>query len=336
MSRKADLDFFIPPEIAIYGHLFTRKWQQDVKMAKTYWSWWQMFYTAAVTSFEWEGLPEGVDARFLEQVLFFNGTVAVTQRTDEALAIMPYLCAAYASEGKLDCYNNPNKIRLTTANGQQFTRHARPWVKSYGNRYGSKKKLMPANACVGWDSVTRRPLFNVIDLACRRLSEFDTTIDQHVKANRAPFIFSVPEEGRANAEVLFNKIDSGQPAIYTTPLMGQVVNGQVMQTGVNYVADKLLNDELKIISQTYTALGIDNNASAEKKERVQTAETLANNEQFLVQRESRLRARQQLAEDINNMFGCNCSVRWAVPHIEEGDTMPGFGPMGALGGLEEI
>lgn len=333
MGRKPDLTYFIPPEVACYGNYFARKWQNSATTAATYWSWWQLFYTAAVTSFEWESLPEGVDARFLEQVLFFNGTAAVTQRTDTPNAIMPHIVAGYAAEGKLDCYNNPNKIVMTTSNGQTFTRHASTWIKRHGNRYGTTRKIMPQNAVVGWDSITRRPLFSVIDLACRRLAEFDTTIDQHVRAERAPFIFAVPEEGKANAEDLYNRIDSGQPAIYVTPLMQSVVQGTVLQTGVDYVGDKLLNDELKIVSQTYTALGIDNNASAEKKERVQTAETLANNEQFLIQRESRLRSRQDMAEAMNRVFGCECSVRWAVPHVgEAADAQAGMGELS--GGME--
>ena len=116
--------------------------------------------------------------------------------------------------------------------------------------------------------------------------------------------------------------------------MQSVVQGSVMQTGIDYVGDKLLNDELKIVAQTYTALGIDNNASAEKKERVQTAETLANNEQFLIQRESRLRARQDMAEQINKVFGSECTVRWAVPHVSEAvDAQVGMGEL--TGGDEE-
>lgn len=324
MGRRPSTDGFIPPEVAAFGNRFARKWQASNTNLKTYWSWWQLFYTAAVSSFKWSNLPEGVDARYLEQVLFLQGTIAVTQRTDSRDVIMPFICAPYASEGQLDCYNNPNKIRLLTANGQQFNRHAAPWVKRYGNRYKKGAKLMKQNAVVGWDNLTRVPLFNSIDLACRRLAEFDITIEQHVRAERVPFIFQVSEEGKANAEAMFNRVDSGQPAIYVTPLMNSVMTSGVLQTGVDYVADKLLNDELKIVSQTYTLLGIDNNASAEKKERVQTSETLANNEQFLIQRQSRMRARIELAEGIRELFGTDTTVEWSIPHIKEEGGNPAF------------
>ena len=324
MGRRPSTNFFIPPEVAAFGNKYAKKFEASATNMQTYRSWWQIFYTAAVSSFKWHDLPEGVDARYLEQILFFNGSVAVTQRIDKRDVIMPFICGAYASEGRLDCYNNPNKIRIMTANGQQFNRHAAPWVKRYGNRYKKGAKIMKQNAVVGWDNLTRVPLFTAIDLACRRLAEFDITIDQHVRAERVPFIFAVSEEGKANAEAMYNAVDSGQPAIYVTPLMNSVVNGTVLQTGVQYVADKLLNDELKIVSQTYTLLGIDNNASAEKKERVQTSETLANNEQFLIQRQSRLRSRIELAEGIRKLFGTETTVEWSIRHIEEENGNPAF------------
>lgn len=317
MPRRPNLDYFVPPEVACYGNAFARRFQSSQTTLRTYWSWWQLFFTAALSSFEWVGLPPEIDARYLEMCLFFNGNVALTQRTSDPQALVPYVVAPFATEGRLDCYNNPNRIRMTCANGKQFVRHAQVHVSRQGNQHGSKSVLRKANAAICWDSLTRLPLFNVIDLACRRLSEIDVTVDQHVRAERVPYILVVPEEGRANAEQMYNDIDSGKPAIYMTVASGAVIQAQVLSTGVDYVADKLLNDELKIVAQTYTMLGIDNNAAAEKRERVQTAETLANNEQFLMQRESRLRARQEFCDSVLRTFGLPIDVRWAVPHTLE-------------------
>ena len=322
MGRKANTDEFIPPEVAMFGNRFVRKWQASATTYRTYASWWQLFYTAAVTRFKWEGLPDCIDERYLETCLFMRGTVALCYRTSKPNQPIPYIVAPYATEGKLDLYNNPNKIRLLTANGQQFTRHANMWFRRTGNQYGSASDLMPANAAICWDSVTRLPLFNSIDMACRRLAEFDVTIDQHVRSQRVPYVFVVPEEGRANAEAMYNKVDQGDPAIYISPTATSVVQVNALNTGVDYIADKLLNDELKIVSQTYTLLGIDNNAAAEKKERVQTAETVANNEQFLIQRRSCLAARQKFADDALRVFGLDLEPSWSIPHIwDDGQDM---------------
>lgn len=308
--RRPDLNGFIPPEVACYGNLFAKKWQNSQTNLRTYWSWWQLFFTAALTSFRWVGLPPEIDARYLEMCLFFNGNAALTQRVPDPHAPVPYIVASFATEGMLDCYNNPNRIRMTTANGQQFRRNAQIHV-------GKDGSILPADACICYDSLTRLPLFNAIDLACRRLAEFDVTIDEHVRAERVPYIFYVPEEGRANAEQMYNDIDSGKPAIYLAPAANSVIQAQVFTTGVDYVTDKLLNDELKIVAQTFTLLGIDNNAAAEKKERVQTAETVANNEQFLMQRASRMRTRKEFCKRVGSTFGLIIDVQWEVPHTWE-------------------
>lgn len=326
MGKRPSRDTFIPPEVAMFGNRYAAAWQASATTHRTYRSWWQLFFTAAISRFKWEGLPDYVDARWLECALFTCGSVALTRRSGRDADLMPYVAATYATEGKLDAYNNPNRIRMTTANGQQFVRHANKWVRRTGNQHAHRARLMDANACVCWDSIARLPLFNSIDLLCRRLAEIDVTIDQHVRSQRVPFIFVVPEEGRANAEAMFNKVSSGDPAIYLTPTGTGVMNVNCFNTGVDYVADKMLNDELKLVSQGYTLLGVDNNAAAEKKERVQTAETVANNEQFLLQRHACQAARDQFCEDVARVFGLSVRATWSVPHVWDAGEDASYNP----------
>ena len=87
---------------------------------------------------------------------------------------------------------------------------------------------------------------------------------------------------------MYNSIDSGKPAIYMNPSGMRNMSVQVLQTmnKAAYAGSDILNDELKIVSAVYTMLGIDNNAAAEKKETSADRETLANNEQFMIQRNS--------------------------------------------------
>lgn len=317
MGASINTGMWIPPEIAMFGRQYVHKWQQKAKTLRTYSTWWQLFYTAAVTSFKWEDLPRGIDARYLESGLFFSGAMALTRRVMDS-DIAPWVVARFSMEGQPDIYGNPNTIRMIAGNGQeQWKRHCNDWIKTTANQYSKETKLMVPDAVVCWDSITRLPLFDVIDLACARLAEFDVTVDQHVRANRVPYIVVAPEEGRVNAEKFFNDVDSGQPCLYLAPSAMSQLSIQVLNTGIDYIADKLLNDELKIVSQTYTALGIDNNAAAEKKERVQTAETVANNEQFLLQRMARQRARDEFSERCEEVFGIRPTATWAVPHTWE-------------------
>ena len=228
--------------------------------------------------------------------------------------------------GNLDLYRNPNTIDVYTPNGQRQRRHCNWWFKHVGNQYATKTVVMPADAVICWDNLTRFPILQLIDRQAQRLADMDTTVDQHVRAMRVPYVISVDEYGKKQAQDMYNRIDSGQPAIYMNPSGMQNMSVQVLQTmnKAAYAGSDILNDELKIVSAVYTMLGIDNNAAAEKKERVQTAETLANNEQFMIQRNSFLRPRQEFCRRINDMYGWDCSVKWSVPHMpadSEGQDM---------------
>lgn len=309
---------FIPPSVACFGKRYVKKWQASTKNLQTYRYWRQLFFTAAISRFEWVNLPQGMDSRYLELLLYGWGAVAATRRGDTEVA--PYWMGRMSPTSNRDLYNNPNALDIIAPNGYRQRRHANYWVKRTGsNQYTRKAVVMPPDAVICWDNLTREPIMQIVELQAQRLAAMDMTVDQHSRALRVPYIIGVEEGGEKNAEEMYNRIDSGQPAIYTFPQGTINVPTQILQTmgKNNYAGSDLLNDELKIVSNVYTMLGIDNNAAAEKKERVQTSETLANNEQFMVQRYSFLKPRKDFCDAINEMYGWGCDVRWAVPHVTE-------------------
>lgn len=305
---------FTPLNVSMFGKRYVKRWQASVKQYRTYDYWRQLFWTAAISRFEWKGLPDGIDSRYLETLLCGYGSFAATKRSTSG--VLTYWCGRMNTVGNLDLYRNPNTIDVYTPNGQRQRRHCNWWFKRVGNQYGTKTVVMPADAVICWDNLTRFPILQLIDRQAQRLADMDTTVDQHVRAMRVPYVISVDEYGKKQAQDMYNRIDSGQPAIYMNPSGMQNMSVQVLQTmnKAAYAGSDILNDELKIVSAVYTMLGIDNNAAAEKKERVQTAETLANNEQFMIQRNSFLKPRQEFCERINDMYGWDCSVKWSVPH----------------------
>ena len=307
---------FTPLNVSMFGKRYVKRWQASVKQYRTYDYWRQLFWTAAITRFEWTGLPKGMDARYLETLLCGWGSFAATKRSTSG--ILTYWAGRMSPVGNLDLYRNPNTIDIYSPNGNFQRRHANWWFdKSGSNQHSKKIKLMAPDAVICWDNLTRFPILQLIDRQAQRLADMDTTVDQHVRAMRVPYVISVDEYGKKQAQDMYNRIDSGQPAIYMNPSGMQNMSVQVLQTmnKAAYAGSDILNDELKIVSAVYTMLGIDNNAAAEKKERVQTAETLANNEQFMIQRNSFLKPRQEFCERVNDMYGWDCSVKWSVPHM---------------------
>lgn len=309
-------DDFIPMDVAQLGKRAIRRYQNQYVQLDSLNYWRHIFYTAASSRFTWSGLPKGVDSRYLETHLFRTGVMGVT-RMD---GVNRWLCATPTQEGQLDVQNNPNRVRLLADNGYSCDRHCNMWI--------DEGVMKNPDAWLVWDNEQRLPLQPMIDIECRRLATLDNIIMQHANAQRVPYVVVVPEEAKGAAEELYNRVANGEPAIYVTPAMADVVGLNVAQTfGTNsYIIDKLLNDQLKIVSRVYTLLGIDNNAAAEKKERVQTSETLSNNEQFMIQRKAALAPRAAFAEAFNDATGYNVSVTFAVHHIGEDvrdDTIEG-------------
>lgn len=314
-------DDFVPPDVAAFGKRYVKRWQASAKRLRTYDFWRQLFYSAALTRFEWVNLPHGIDARYLELLLLGWGAAAATRRGEGE--IIPYWVGRCSMNGNRDLYNNPNAITMISPNGVTQRRHANWWVSHAGsNGHERKSRIMRPNACICWDNMMRLPILPQLDLFAQRLAEMDTTIDQHSMALRVPYIIGVEEGGEKNAEALYNRIAAGEGAVYYYRGGPAAVPIQVLTTmpAAAYAGDKLLNDQGKLISRAYTFLGIDNNAAAEKKERVQTAETLANNEQFMMQRMSAMRPRQEFLQKCRDILGgpwWETEVKWAVPHIGE-------------------
>ena len=100
--------------------------------------------------------------------------------------------------------------------------------------------------------------------------------------------------------------DGNAPVIYGDKNLD--LNGiKAIQTGANYVADKIYDLKTKVWNEALTFLGI-SNVSIQKKERLVSDEVLRSQGGTVASRYSRLQARQSAAEKINAMFGTNITV----------------------------
>ena len=114
---------FTPLNVSMFGRRYVKRWQASVKQYRTYDYWRQLFWTAAISRFEWEGLPDGIDSRYLETLLCGYGSFAATKRSTSG--VLAYWCGRMNPVGNLDLYRNPNTIDVYTPNGQRQRRHCR-------------------------------------------------------------------------------------------------------------------------------------------------------------------------------------------------------------------
>lgn len=304
-----DTSYLIPEEIAGMGKRYLKKWQALGDNAQAVASWEYVLQTMAMSCFKWEGLPDDIDPRFIEYVLLYGGIGGMFQLANGGLAFAPA-----TPIGKLNMYYNPNKIQLLPINGgTPWYRHAYFFVKNLAEG----NVIVPPDSAVCFDNESRISLIPILRQYARRLANIDRKVDININAQATPFLIIAEEESRKDAINLYKQIGGNEPLIIANKGITGTLSASVFSTEAPYVADKLLVDQQKIINQVYTMLGVDN-SNTEKRERMIDAEATSNNEQIMLMRLSRLAPRRRFADQVNEIFGTDITVSWAVPHLTEG------------------
>lgn len=156
--------------------------------------WRDYLRSIAMSAFEWEHVPAGIDVRAMEYIALMFGQGAMF--TDEG----GHLFAQAAPSNMINMYYNPNEIRLVAPNGQTWTRHCEAWVLTPDN--GGEPIIMDRDAVMLFDNMLRMPLDKYIRNYARRLATIDRIIDVNVGAQRTPWTMIGPEESRGTRKAI--------------------------------------------------------------------------------------------------------------------------------------
>lgn len=250
----------------------------------------------AMSVFKWENLPPTVDWRFLEMTLLYNGFALFF--FDE---VMGFLALQTMIGGRLDVYRIPIDRTAYASNGYNNRKTSADSVLIFDN-------LLHHNKC--------------LDLAryASDLYELDQIIMVNAKAQKTPVLIIADENQRLTLKNLYAKYDGNQPFIFgTTGLQQQPL--QSINTGAPFIAPELYQLRTQIWNEALTYIGIPN-VSQQKKERMITDEVARMNGGAIASRFSRLEARRQACEQINNMFGLNVTVDFRDVDMDNSFDVP--------------
>ena len=246
----------------------------------------------AMVMFEWEGLPESVDVRFLERTLFNKGDCVFFKDNDLSLDGTEdgtFLVLPSSNYGRYNVYNIPDDRRAYANNGYNKDLTNKDSVIIYNNYLRTNNRLD-------------------VEMFAKRLYNIDRAIDINVNAQKTPILLLCDEKERLTYLNMYKEYDGNAPVIKGTS--GLDLNGfQVLQTGAPFVATQLYELKTNIWNEALTYLGIVN-VSFQKKERMVTDEVNRTLGGTYASRYSRLLARQEACEQINKMFGLNVSVKY--------------------------
>lgn len=257
---------------------------------RTYWQYYNRLTELAMSTFEWKNVPDSIDKRFLEMSLFSDGYAIFFK--DEVLGFLGLQCML---GGKLNVYRIPMERTAYSTNGYQ-------------------KRLTEKDSVIVYNNLIRTNSLLDVEMFATRLYNIDRTIDVNVNAQKTPILIQCDEKQRLTFKNLFKEYDGNAPVIYGSK--GIDTKGiTVLKTDAPYQADKLQELKVQIWNEALTYLGI-SNINIQKKERMVTDEVIRNQGGTIASRYSRLEARREACEMINNMFGLDI---W-VDYREDLDT----------------
>jgi hypothetical protein len=236
----------------------------------------------AVSMFEWNGLPDTVDARFLEKTLYMYGKALFIY--DDTLG---YLVTKCVPSGQLNHYELP---------------------VSYTAFSLGYNKAFPADKCVlVMNNLEMRPTEWTIRLYAGRLYEVERTLDTNIKAQKTPVLVKCAENQRQTLKNLYAQYDGNMPFIFGEKAL-DTSTFTVLKTDAPFVSDKLMLYKHDIWNECMSFLGV-KNANTDKKERLIVSEVESNDDMISLAAQTMLLSRQQAAAQINKMYGLNVSVR---------------------------
>lgn len=191
------------------------------------------------------------------------------------------------------------------------------------------------NSVIIYNNMIRTNSVLACKLYAERLWDLDRNIDINAKAQKTPVLIQCDESQRLTMQNLYMQYDGNQPFIFGDKNL-DINSLKVLKTDAPYVADKLYQLKTEIWNEALTYLGI-SNVNYQKKERMITDEVLRNQGGTIASRYSRLEARREAVDKINQMFGLNIEVDYREDYREADDEVMFAGQTGSQqpSGLEK-
>ena len=131
--------------------------------------------------------------------------------------------------------------------------------------------------CVlGWIQKNKKGVFAIVDYYLNKIVDVDCIIKIQLNSHKTPWLIAVSPETENKMDELIRSIQADDPNIYISS--DDFDKFKVLQSGNQYIIDKLEAYKQQIINELEEYLGINNIGVGEKKEHLITSEVDANNE----------------------------------------------------------
>jgi hypothetical protein len=252
--------------------------------------------------FNWSGLPDEIDTRFLELTLF-RYALCVFFHDQE---YERYFALRGSGMGQWNMYDNP--VRFNVVGNQMISRQLSPGKDVLGN----DGTIMYQKCVPIWANTLRVPDWDIVYLQATKLADIERTIEITLQMMRKPYLVAVEDSERLSFLNVLRQVQEGQIAVFGSSMLGQSIDEKIKMFDMKIDRELVLNLQIaksKIWNETMTLLGI-NNANQEKRERLVADEVSANDSQIMAVRNSALSQREYACDWIEKVFGIKPVVEW--------------------------
>ena len=246
----------------------------------------------AMSVFEWEGLPEGVDERMLEFWLLTRGCVAFfydegfigSTDAPEGYAVLPAMV-----QGGFDLYGYPRNRTAYSINGYN-------------------RELDETNSVLVYNSDLRYPMYPTIALYAWRITNAEIALDMNIKNQKVSRVVMTDDKKKLSMKNIMDEYDDNVQNIFTTKNFNPA---DILQLDLSapFVAQDVMDVRNQLWNQALTFVGVEN-VNTDKKERLVAGEVYGGMGAVEAQRFTRLNSRQWAADAINRTFGLDVSVEF--------------------------
>lgn len=249
----------------------------------------------ALSMFDWENLPDSMNARYLELTLFYKGQAGLLYDKDYG-----FINVQATDSGYINIYGLPTRLQC------------------YSYRYNEMRDLYVPNqeieqpkdkeVILVLNNYDRTPTATTLQLFAYRLAQADRTCDVNLKAQRTPILLATDQRQEFSIKKLYEQYDGNTPVIFADKNSGLNPDAiRAIRTDAPFVIDKVLNYKREIWNECLGFLGISN--LSEKRERLIADEVDSNNELVNLNLQSFLIPRKKACEEFNKKFGTNIDVK---------------------------
>ena len=260
---------------------------------QTYFDYLDRFKKVALSMFDWQGLPDSMDSRYIELSLYYMGKASMLWDKRYGYINLKCNCNSY-----FNIYGIPTDLHCWS---YSFNTDRKTFM---GNEDPSDEK--DKYAVLVMNNFDMIPTAPTLELFCQRLAETQRVIDVNIAQQKYPRILLTDKAQELSMRNLANQIDDNVLNIFADRNLLSPDQLKSIDTQAPYLADKLTEYKKEIFNEALSFLGISN--IDYKRERMITSETDSKNELVNLNLQSYLITRKKACEQFNKLFGTNIDV----------------------------